>query len=405
MKKYRCPYCGRETFDLLIKLGLNTKFSSAPRCSYCEKVSFRNFVVGGHFLYFAILGLSAFLTACGILASVKWNFNIGTLLFPIAFIAFYLIYNYYFCHFDRVQKEGEDEKIQLQLKETKNSWPDIRKGEIYEIGLLYPYDFATARDGYITAMVENITGDKLLLRVLSKPPTEYFELKGDVVIFCASTKYAATVIAPSNYVRSQCGEKDKTFNGIEIININRDDKKTTDWSYDFQSLPKWDLHTWAYTFDLFVELPKADTLFCIYSVVEGSMMNYSGRLAILQNKQKPKLSILSSDGIYFQPIILADYEENLVFMIAKLSSEDRTKYKEPIIFFDASNETFAFFETEGIGGIRKFFKKSNGIYEMQHEGFTINRRVSKNPLIEQIKTDDLKWHPLSMLNELNKIVF
>lgn len=134
-------------------------------------------------------------------------------------------------------------------------------------------------------------------------------------------------------------------------------------------------------------------------------MNYSGRLAILQNKQKPKLSILSSDGIYFQPIILADYEENLVFMIAKLSSEDRTKYKEPIIFFDASNETFAFFETEGIGGIRKFSKKSNGIYEMQHEGFTINCRVSKNPLIEQIKTDDLKWHPLSMLNELNEIVF
>ncbi|MBR4868844.1 MAG: hypothetical protein IKU10_06785, partial [Clostridia bacterium] len=80
-------------------------------------------------------------------------------------------------YFDCVQKEGEDEIIQLQLKE-KNSWPDIRKGEIYGMGLLYPYDFATARDGYITAMVENITGDKLLLRVLSKPPTEYFELKG-----------------------------------------------------------------------------------------------------------------------------------------------------------------------------------------------------------------------------------
>ena len=196
MKKYRCPYCGREAFDLLVKLGLNTKFSSAPRCTFCKKVFFRNFVVGGHFLYLVILCLSAILTVGGVFVSVKCDFNIGTLLFPLVFIAFYLIYNYYFCYFDRVQKDGEDEKIQLQLKETKNSWPDIRKGEIYKIGLLYPYDFATARDGYITAMVENITVDKVLVRVLSKPSAEHFELKGDVAIYCGSTRYAATVNTP-----------------------------------------------------------------------------------------------------------------------------------------------------------------------------------------------------------------
>lgn len=192
MKKYRCPYCGGETFDLLIKLGINTKFNSAPRCSFCKKVSFRSFVVGGHLLYSLILYLSAILTAFAVFISFKLHFNIGALLFPLAFIAFYLIFNYYFCYFDRAQKEGADEKIQLRLKETKNIWPAIRKGEIYIIGLLYPYDFATARDGYITAMVENITEDKLLLRVLSEP---FFELKGDVAIYCGSTKYAATVIA------------------------------------------------------------------------------------------------------------------------------------------------------------------------------------------------------------------
>ncbi len=197
MKKYRCPYCGRETFNLLTKLGLNTEFSSAPRCTFCKKVSSRSFVVGGHFLYLAMLGLSAFLTVCGIFVSVKWDFNIGTFLFPFAFIAFYLIFNYYFCYFDRLRKQGVDEKIQLHLKETKNSWPDIRKGEIYKIGLLYPYDFATARDGYITAMVDKITKDKLLLRVVSKPPSEYFELKGNLVIFCDRTRYAATVFTPS----------------------------------------------------------------------------------------------------------------------------------------------------------------------------------------------------------------
>ena len=152
--------------------------------------------MGGHFLYLVILCLSAILTVGGVFVSVKCDFNIGTLLFPLVFITFYLIYNYYFCYFDRVQKDGEDEKIQLQLKETKNSWPDIRKGEIYKIGLLYPYDFATARDGYITAMVENITVDKVLVRVLSKPSAEHFELKGDVAIYCGSTRYAATANTP-----------------------------------------------------------------------------------------------------------------------------------------------------------------------------------------------------------------
>ena len=193
MKKYRCPYCGREAFDLFVKLGLNTKFSSAPLCTFCKKVSFRNFIVGGHFAYSAILCLSALLTVYGIYLSVKLDFNIGALLFPIAFITFYLIFNYYFCYFDRVKKEGSDEIICLQLKEVKNSWPDIRKGEIYVIGLLKPNDYASARDGFITALLENKNQDKLHLRILAKPSTEYFELKGEVVIYYCDKMYAATV--------------------------------------------------------------------------------------------------------------------------------------------------------------------------------------------------------------------
>lgn len=202
MKKYRCPYCGRETFHLLIKLGLNTKFSTAPRCSFCKKVSFRNFIIGGNFLYLVILGLSVILTACGIFVSVKWDFNIGILLFPLVFIAFYLIYNYYFCYFDRVQKDGTDEKIQLQLKERKNSWPDIRKGEIYEISLQKPYNSDSVRDGFIIAIFESKTQDKLLFRILSKPSSEYFELKGEVVLFCESARYAAKVITPAEFRKS-----------------------------------------------------------------------------------------------------------------------------------------------------------------------------------------------------------
>ena len=135
------------------------------------------------------------------------------------------------------------------------------------------------------------------------------------------------------------------------------------------------------------------------------MMNYSGRLAVLQNKHKPQLAMLSVDGIYFEPNVFADYQENLVFMITKLYDEDKSKYKEPIIIFDASKETFACFETESIGGFYKIIKITKGIYEIKHEEFTRNRSVSKIPLIKQIHTGGLKWYPLGMLNELKQIVF
>ncbi len=222
MKKYRCPYCGEEAFHLLIKLGLNTRFDAAPRCAFCKKVSFRNFVIGGHFLYDVILSVSALLTACGIFVSVKWGFAIGTLLFPIAFVAFYLFYNYYFCYFDRVKKDGSDEIIYLQLKEFRNSWPDIRKGEIYKIGLLKPSDFASARDGFAVAMVEDKNQDKLQLRILSKPPVEHFELKGEVAIYCYDKMYAATVITPPEVLKlhEQAQKDDNSSDGIEIINMN-----------------------------------------------------------------------------------------------------------------------------------------------------------------------------------------
>lgn len=169
----------------------------APRCAFCKKVSFRNFIIGGHFLYSMIKAISAILTVHGIYLSVKLGFNIGILLFPIAFIAFYLIYNYYFCYFDRVKKEGSDEIICLQLKEVKNSWPDIRKGEIYVIGLLKPNDYASARDGFITALLENKTQDKLQFRILAKPPAEHFELKGEAAIYCYDKMYSTIVLQNS----------------------------------------------------------------------------------------------------------------------------------------------------------------------------------------------------------------
>lgn len=200
MKTYRCPYCGQLAFHLMLKLGLNTKLNTAPRCPFCKNIVIRKFVIGGHFLYSAILGLSALLTVCGILASVKGNFKFGALLVPLAFIAFNLLYNYYFCYFDRVKKEDSKETVFLQLKEVKNSWPDIRKGEIYEIHPLKPHDFASARDGVVVAQLETKKQERLKLRVIAKPPDKDFKISGEVAIYCNDTRYIAIAFyEPTSY--------------------------------------------------------------------------------------------------------------------------------------------------------------------------------------------------------------
>ena len=63
--------------------------------------------------------------------------------------------------------------------------------------------------------------------------------------------------------------------------------KTTDWNYDFHSLPHWDnrekLH---YVCDEYYEIPQSDTLCCLYSICEAGMLDYLGFLAILKNKKR-----------------------------------------------------------------------------------------------------------------------
>lgn len=198
---------------------------------------------------------------------------------------------------------------------------------------------------------------------------------------------------------------DNMLNGFEKIYFKSHDKQSTDWKYDFQTLPNWDRHSWAYTFDLFVEISDVDKLLCVYSVVEASMLSYIGQLAILKNKQKPELVFCCSQGIYFKPLIFRDKKSNYLFLVAHSYDKDTNTLKEPIIILDASTSTFAFFNPEGVGGFYNFVKKSENVYEFYHEGFTINRNTSKMPLIKKINIKDLKWYSIDLLNELKQILF
>lgn len=191
---FRCPYCGKKAFLLNTKLGVNTKLETAPRCPICKKVVFRNFVMGGHLMYSVILGLAAFCTIFGIVISRKLDFNFGMILFPLLLVAFYLLYNYYFCYFDRPIKNGISERtMNIQIKEMDKFWPKIRKGEIYELipaGSRESFGEGT----YTIGMVEKIKDGKVSLRIISAPTKDEFTIKDKLLILCGETQYSANVI-------------------------------------------------------------------------------------------------------------------------------------------------------------------------------------------------------------------
>lgn len=112
---YRCPHCGEEAFSLRVKLGITSKLGQAPLCPNCNKVSFRCFLVGGHWLYKAIIGSSAFLAFALVLLFFKTNVIAGAFLALLFIILFYLVFNYYFATLTVLQKH-----ILIQKKSLLN---------------------------------------------------------------------------------------------------------------------------------------------------------------------------------------------------------------------------------------------------------------------------------------------
>ena len=64
--------------------------------------------------------------------------------------------------------------------------------------------------------------------------------------------------------------------------------RTTDWKFDFASLPRWDnRERIGFVYDEFYEIPEKDMLVCIYSVAEVSMLNYQGFSLFRRMAKKP----------------------------------------------------------------------------------------------------------------------
>lgn len=132
---YRCPYCGEPAFSLRIKLGIVSKFGTAPRCPHCKRVCERHASTGGSWGYYLIQSVLALLSVfCLVLA---FKFQILELI-PIGIVLFviiYLLFNYLCNHFDKIssKERKSDPVFYFSSSIGQRIWPTVREGEIYII--------------------------------------------------------------------------------------------------------------------------------------------------------------------------------------------------------------------------------------------------------------------------------
>lgn len=138
-------------------------------------------------------------------------------------------------------------------------------------------------------------------------------------------------------------EKDVSPKHLETY----EDHCRTDWKFDFSSLPLWDnRHSFSGIYDKFFQVDQNDTLCCIYSILEASMCNYVGFLAILRNKANPKLILNVTDGMNFCENFFADESGNYIFLQPSIYLSEINAVKRPILILDISRAKFTYYDTD-----------------------------------------------------------
>ena len=181
---------------------------------------------------------------------------------------------------------------------------------------------------------------------------------------------------------------------------------TTDWKYDFTSLPHWDnREKYPYIWDKFFEIPQSDTLCCLYSIQEVTMMNCLGFLAILKNKEKPELILNVAEGFTFCVNFSASDDGNLLFLQPSFYFRDTNRCIRPVLILDIQNNRFSFIRTDNFCPIYKVVQKNANLFVVEADE---SNRKSIPQLAAfhgtEIQTCCLKWYEMDKLSQLRQMV-
>ena len=182
--------------------------------------------------------------------------------------------------------------------------------------------------------------------------------------------------------------------------------KTTNWKFDFTSLPRWDnreRNAWVY--DEYFEIPQSDTLCCLYSIVEVSMLNYLGFLAILRNKENPELVLNIADGFNFCVNFSVSDDGNLIFLQPSIYDQNTNRYIRPVLILDIQNNRFSFLRTANYCPEYKVIQKKAHVFiieadERQRKGIKQLSALHG----KKIRTRWLRWYGMDKLPALPQMI-
>jgi len=182
--------------------------------------------------------------------------------------------------------------------------------------------------------------------------------------------------------------------------------RTTDWKFDFSSLPRWDnRNQFSYVYDEFFEIPQSDTLCCIYSICEVGMCNYAGFLVILRNKENPELFLNITERFNFSDNISVNARGNLIFLQPSIYDKNSNTSKSPILIIDVSKKAFSYFATDNYNPCYKIVELNKNVFKIEADAYQKESDKGLKALSEkEIHIDRLRWYGLDMLNSLPELL-
>lgn len=180
--------------------------------------------------------------------------------------------------------------------------------------------------------------------------------------------------------------------------------RTTDWNFDFASLPRWDNRERIfYVYDEFYEIPGKDMLCCIYSVAEVSMLNYEGFLAILRNKEKPEL-VLNAADICFCVNFSQSADGRFLFLQPSFYFPEKG-YRRPVLILDMEKNRFAYVKTKNYCENYRVVEKKPDVFVVEAD----ERSRKAVPVLASlhgkvIRTKWKRWYPMDDLGRLRRLV-
>ena len=183
--------------------------------------------------------------------------------------------------------------------------------------------------------------------------------------------------------------------------------KTTDWKFDFTSLPRWDnREKFPWVYDEYFELAQSDILCCLYAINEVSMSNYQGFLVILRNKENPELILNLTEEFTFCVNFSASADGNLIFLQPNIYDRITNRCLRPVLILDIRNNRFSYVKVDNYCPAYKVIQKKAHVFAIEVDEY--QRKGIKQlaaPHGKKIRTRWLRWYGMDKLSTLPQMIF